>query len=302
MLKSLKMLIKSNPVLRRVAYRPLRLAMAYTVRLPATLEERRQWEVRNREVVGCSDNEHIPRVANAGRIVNGTQTMHNGIKIRTGSYYGSTVTKMLELNRGVHEPQEERVFQEVLKHVRPDGVMMELGAYWGFYSMWFLSKATHGRAILVEPEAENLEKGKENFALGGFKGEFIRAFAGGAPAMEHGMRTICVDELMGEYGIDRLDILHSDIQGFEEQMLEGAKKSFARKSIDYVFISTHGQERHNSCRATLVQAGFEIIADANMAETYSHDGLIVARRADLAGLGPIKIALKSVDGVRAGAV
>jgi hypothetical protein len=297
-LTSLKNLIKSNPVLRRTVYGPLRFAMAHTVRRAATLEEKRMWEQRNRDVIGCSDNDHIPRVPDAGRVVAGTQTMHNGIRIRTGSYYGSSVTRMLELNKGVHEPQEERVFQEVLKHVRPDGVMMELGAYWGFYSMWFLTGSPRRRAILVEPEAANLEQGQGNFKLAGLTGEFVRAFAGAAPAMEHGMRTICVDELMEQYKIDRLDILHSDIQGFEGQMLEGARKSLARKAIDYVFVSTHGDELHETCKRVLREAGFEIIADANMRDTYSHDGLVVARRADLPGLGPVKIALKSVDGVR----
>lgn len=298
MLTSLKHLIKSNPVLRKTVYGPLRFAMAHTVRRAATAEEKRQWEVRNREVMGCSDNDHIPRVADAGRVVNGTQTMHNGIRIRTGSYYGSSVTRMLELNKGVHEPQEERVFQEVLRHVRADGVMMELGAYWGFYSMWFLTGSPRRRAFLIEPEAANLEQGQGNFTLAGLKGEFIRAFAGAAPGMEHGMRTICVDELMEQHKIDRLDILHSDIQGFEVQMLEGAKRSLARKAIDYVFISTHGEELHEKCKSILRDAGFEIIADANMHDTYSHDGLVVARRAELAGLGPVKIALKRVDGVR----
>lgn len=298
MLTYVKNVIKTNPLLRATVYGPLRYTLAHTVRRGATLAEKQQWEIRNREVLGCPDNDHIPRVADAGRIVDGTQTMHNGIRIRTGSYYGSEVTRMLEANRGVHEPQEERVFQEVLRHVRPDGVMMELGAYWGFYSMWFLSQGKGRRGILVEPEAANLKKGQENFALAHLRGEFIRAFAGAAPGMEHGMRTICVDELMEQHKIDRLDILHADIQGFESHMLDGAKKSFARKAIDYVFISTHGDERHAKCRDMLIAAGFVVLADADMQDTYSHDGLLVARRDDLAGLEPVKIALKRVDGVR----
>jgi hypothetical protein len=39
------------------------------------------------------------------------------------------------LNRGVHEPLEEFVFQEVLKRLPEACAMIELGAYWGHYSM-----------------------------------------------------------------------------------------------------------------------------------------------------------------------
>jgi hypothetical protein len=151
----------------------------------------------------------------------------------------------------------------------------------------------------VEPETDNLKRGQENFALAKLKGNFVQAFVGDKPATdEHGHRTVCVDELVEQFKVTRLDILHADIQGFETAMLHGAKKTLERKMIDYIFISTHGQQRHDECRGILKQFGFEIIADADIADTYSHDGLIVARRAELAGLGPVPIALKSKDGVR----
>jgi hypothetical protein len=39
------------------------------------------------------------------------------------------------LNRGVHEPLEEYVFQELLKNLPKTPLMIELGAYCGHYSM-----------------------------------------------------------------------------------------------------------------------------------------------------------------------
>ena len=39
--------------------------------------------------------------------------MHNGLKIHLGSYYGPEGATQLIINKGVHEPQEEYVFQEV---------------------------------------------------------------------------------------------------------------------------------------------------------------------------------------------
>src|SRR5687768_1776286 len=77
------------------------------------------WEERIANVLNSTDNAFIPRVANAGSITGGKQLMHNGLKIFLGSYYGPEYAKMLLLSRGVHEPQEERVFMEALKSL-PD--------------------------------------------------------------------------------------------------------------------------------------------------------------------------------------
>src|SRR5688572_3556147 len=73
------------------------------------------WQRRINDVLSCSDNQHIQRVPDAGKISNGKQVMHNGLKIFLGSYYGPEYSQMLFKNKGVHEPQEERVFNEVLK-------------------------------------------------------------------------------------------------------------------------------------------------------------------------------------------
>ena len=48
----------------------------------------------------------------AGRVIGPNQVMHNGLLICRDSYHGSPVRLMLGRNRGVHEPQEERVFGE----------------------------------------------------------------------------------------------------------------------------------------------------------------------------------------------
>src|SRR6058998_3708738 len=74
----------------------------------------KEWRERIRDAIESPDNAFIPRVANAGQIVNGCQVMHNGLLIHRGSYYGYPIKRMLKLTRGVHEPQEERAFAEVL--------------------------------------------------------------------------------------------------------------------------------------------------------------------------------------------
>lgn len=292
-------LLRSNPLLRGAVYNPLRWVNARTLGRRAAREFEALWEGRHREVMGCPDNDLIPRVAGAGVVKDGSQVMHNGIRIRAGSYYGDEVTRMLERNRGVHEPQEERVFAAVLGHLPPQPVMMELGAYWGFYSLWFLKERPAGRAILVEPESENLKMGRDNFALNNARGEFVQAFVGAeAHTSAVGQRTVCVDELMAQFKLDHLDLLHADIQGSELRMLDGARRTIERGLVDYVFISTHSAELHAGCRERLIAQGFEIIAEADMQNTYSLDGLIAARHGRLREPRAMEIAQKTRDGVK----
>jgi hypothetical protein len=254
------------------------------------------WYVRTRDVMASPDNDFIPRVANAGGFVDGCQVMHNGLRIVPGSYYGKPVGKMLELNKGVHEPQEERAFGEVLQHIPAGGVMLELGAYWSFYSMWFCQVVKEARCFMVEPEGENLEFGKKNFAVNGLSGEFVQGFVGSASRTGgSGTPQIGVDDFLAERGIAHLNILHSDIQGFEMEMLKGAARSLAAKAVDFVFISTHSNDLHRSCVQTLQGHGYRILADADLNDSYSFDGLIVASAPGVAEPAALAISHKRTD-------
>src|SRR4051794_34489159 len=90
----------------------------------------------------CRDSDVIPRVANAGAIElyrgRSVQVMHNGLRMIAGGYYGDWMVDVISRLRGCHEPQEELVFWEVTKRLRDAPVMVELGAFWAYYTCWFL--------------------------------------------------------------------------------------------------------------------------------------------------------------------
>ena len=235
-----------------------------------------RWKERINIVVQAPDNEKIDRVPEAGELTKQFQYMHNGLKICLGSYYDYGNTALLQRNRGVHEPQEEYVFQEVLKQIPAGSTMLELGSYWAFYSMWFHRAVAGASCYMVEPDPYKMNFGKLNFKLNGFEGTFIKGFIDersrpGTPP------TLSVDDIMTTHSIEQLSILHSDIQGYEYPMLKGAQQALAQQRIDYVFISTHSNELHTQCLEHLAHHQYEIIADADLIETYSWDGLIVAR-------------------------
>jgi hypothetical protein len=235
------------------------------------------WKNRISNVVKSDDNFYIDRVEGAGKIKNGRQIMHNGLKIYLGSYYGPEVAKMLKENKGVHEPQEERVFSEVLKKLKPGATMVELGAFWSFYSMWFNKEIENAKNYMVEGDDYNLGCGKRNFKLNGMTGKFIHANIGEFDNEKLSTPQICIKTLVARENISYIDILHSDIQGYELEMLRGATSIFENNMVGFIFISTHSQELHEECRNYLIQWGYEIIADADLSETFSEDGLLVAK-------------------------
>lgn len=251
------------------------------------------WQARVNDVLACGDLAKIEKVPNAGEIRHGKQLMHNGLWVYNGSYYGPEYAQLLNLCQGVHEPQEEYVFQEVLKLMRSNAVMIEMGAFWSFYSMWFQQRVIGAVNFMIEPEEFNLGHGQRNFKLNNFKGHFTRAFvskessAGNPP-------TVSVDSFVTDNKIDFVDLLHSDIQGFEYEMLQGASRLISEQRVGYIFISTHNDQVHGECEKFLLDAGFVMIASANMAQTYSVDGLIVARSPKYDGIGPLDICCKQI--------
>ena len=225
---------------------------------------------RFREIVSDPLNLLIRRHPSAGVVEDGLVSLHNGLKVPIqgkGAYYGD-FSNILIVNRGVHEPLEEYVFQRLLETLPRAPRMLELGAYWGHYSMWLKKLRPQARVWLVEPLEKNLEAGRANFRSNGFDAEFIQATVG-----DDGLQ---VDAFLGEQGISHLDVLHSDIQGWELQMIRGARQSLARASIDYVLISTHSQKLHDKVARELAAHGYRVEISSDFEGTTAHDGFMFA--------------------------
>jgi len=238
----------------------------------------RYWQSRIDDVVKCPDNRHITRVPDAGAFADGQVVMHNGIKVVGLGYYGAGILNMLLENRGVHEPQEERAFGAVLANIPAGSTILELGAYWAYYSVWFAKSVPNAKCYLVEPEAENLRSGEMNFQLNNAAGSFTQAFVGSSERTDRdGRRFVSVDSFCARNQVHHLAILHADIQGAEADMLRGAKATLERKAADWVFISTHSNKLHNECADILGAYGYIIMASADLDDTYSTDGLLVAK-------------------------
>lgn len=234
-----------------------------------------EWRRRIDDVLASPDNNEIPRCPNAGKLEGYSVTMHNGVRVCANGYYGGGILNMLIANRGVHEPQEERVFEKVIRLLPEQCTMLELGSYWSFYSLSLLQQRPLARCFMVEPEFSNLISGKVNFALNKRSGHFTHAAVGAKPSDEP--KVITVDSFCRTHGIEHLDVLHSDIQGHELAMLDGAQQMLSEGRADYVFISTHSNDLHAECLRRLTSVGYIIMADADLNQSYSVDGIIFAK-------------------------
>lgn len=248
--------------------------------------------------ISCPDADMIPSDPHAGEIVrcgdDVCQIMHNGIKVVKNCYYGQSnnwMTDIISGLRGLHEPQEEKVFHEVLKYIPSQGVMLELGSYWAYYSLWFASTVKEAKNYLIEPCMSKLLIGKKNFDLNKYPGHFLQGYVG-VSQDKKSYRTgesIVIDTFLEREHIDHLHLLHSDIQGAEFFMLQSCVASIQNGKIDFFFISTHGEKIHAQCMQFFLQHDLEIIAEHTPSESYSCDGLIVAQRKGVRGPGKVTI-------------
>jgi hypothetical protein len=152
-----------------------------TANQPISPEIRRRIEL----TVSVRDTDSIAKIPGAGSVElrdgNRVQLMHNGVVVEEGCYYGRWMTEIIERLHGHHEPQEEVAFDAIVGRLgaeSPGAVMIELGCYWAYYSLWFKHAVPDARCILVEPAHEYLQVGLRNFQLNGQSATAVRGAVG----------------------------------------------------------------------------------------------------------------------------
>lgn len=251
----------------------------------------------------CRDTDYIEKVDGAGSVVEeGDKSyyiMHNGLKVYTGGFHDHIMIPIIKKLKGHHEPQEEKAFHEVLKLIKPGGTMLELGSYWAYYSLWFNKEVKDAKNYMLEPLERNLNIGKSNFELNQATGNFSLGLIAGENADIKDSELAAapltsIDVFMEEKSLDYLDILHSDIQGSEYEMLVGAEKALKSNQIEWIFISTHGDAVHEQCLNLLKEHGYTINCVHTIAESFSGDGLIVASSKNAQQIGEIEVSRRKV--------
>jgi FkbM family methyltransferase len=250
----------------------------------------------------------IPKVSEAGKIftedhaqlgLTQYQVMHNGLKIKLNSYYDNLYTQIISDRKGHHEMEEELIFYEVLQSLPDEICFIEVGAYWGYYSMWAQKAKKATRNILLEPNVDHLKVAQENFVLNGLQGEFLQAGISSLsePRQDRviegnvvrDLEMISIDDLMTRFEVDFAHVIHADTEGAEFHLLKGSLQSMQNERIGYLFLSTHSRKLHAQCLEFLEQNDFLIIASLSTDEGFGANGILIARAKKYNGIGPIEL-------------
>ena len=247
--------------------------------------------------ISCRDCDSIPKVPGAGRVIdspNGpVQVMHNGSRVVAGGYYGQWMMDIIRGLAGHHEPQEECLFHHLLSHVEPGSTFVELGAFWAYYTNWYLAKVPRANAICVEPDANHLAVGRANLRLNRHEALLLNACVGGqaCESLEicresdaASVQIPCLDmaALFRVIGRGRIEVLHMDAQGAELSFVRSIRDDEMTRNLRFLVVSTHHESisgsatTHEDCVEEIKRLGGAILAEHSVAESFSGDGLVVA--------------------------
>jgi FkbM family methyltransferase len=247
----------------------------------------------------CRDADAIPRVAKAGKVETDPETgariqyMHNGLRVLAGGYYGDWMTDLIEGLQGVHEPQEEIVFHGLLPRIPADATMVEIGAFWSYYTLWFMSEHKGSRRGLgLEMDPAHIEVGRKNAALNGLEMEFVQGRIGARDTLaeefdtessgRQSMPTYGLEGLLAKGNIEKVDVLLCDAQGGEIAMLSGMQSLVDQGRVGVLVMSTHHHQitgdplTHQRALHLIKGLGGKVYLEHDVSESYSGDGLIVA--------------------------
>ncbi len=171
--------------------------------------------------------------------------------------------------------------------------MIEFGAWWAYYSIWFLRELPNGRVTAIEPDPNGLEVGRRNAMHNGVLDRFevtpgaVGEQPGESITVPHetdsGASTVqqlSIPMLLERAGWDRVDLVLADIQGFETALIDTALDALASGRVRFLLISTHHHSisgdplTHQDLLERLEGLDAHLIAEHTVSESFSGDGLI----------------------------
>jgi hypothetical protein len=236
-----------------------------------------RFDDRFRDIISDPNNLFIKRIEESGKKINNLIVLHNGIKVYDNCYYDK-FTDILVLNGGVHEPAEERAFSYVIDKLKKQDkklTMIELGSYWAFYSIWFKKEIQNSDVFCIEPDEIRMRAGIMNSELNNIKCDFTKGY------IDNSSDGLNMSNFIKQRNIEFVDILHSDIQGYEFILLEQLEEELKNKKINYLFISTHSNKIHYDIISFLEKLNYRIVCQCDFDnQTYQYDGFILSCPSD----------------------
>lgn len=203
----------------------------------------------------------------------------------------------------LHEPEEEGHFLEALDSLTESGAYINIGAAWGYYSL--LAKKTRPEIDVFAVEAHpkmcsrimegsmingvtgisvlnSAVVGKDGLNDGPMKIKFgygasVRSANSSDDADSMVVQLVDLASLLGSVPNSEL-LVSMDVQGAEEGICRDlAADPNISERISSIIVGTHGADIHESCKASLEEAGFSITLD-DKDPLEQPDGIILASR------------------------
>jgi FkbM family methyltransferase len=140
----------------------------------------------------------------------------------------------------------------------PSGLrtIVDLGAYTGLTARWLLARNPDARIVCVEPEPGNVAVLERNLAPVNGRADLVQACIGGhertvslttgngswAFEMVEGcdVQVTTMARLIREHGLDRIDLLKSNVEGAEREVFADPRDWADR--VGFAIIEWHGQD------------------------------------------------------------
>jgi hypothetical protein len=114
---------------------------------------------------------------------------------------------------------------------------------------------------------------------------FIQAFVGSpstSPPQSVGRECLDMDAVLARVGGRPVEMLHMDVQGAELAFIRSMRRAVGERKLRFAVISTHHESisgsatTHEDCLGALQSLGATVLAEHDVFQSYSGDGLIVA--------------------------
>jgi len=172
------------------------------------------------------------------------------------------------------EPRLVRIFK---KFVRPNMIVFDIEANIGAHALQ-LAKIVgkNGKVFAVEPNLKYIERLKENVKLNNFKNVMIidKFFSD-----INQLKEITLDEYVRLNGINQIDFIKIDTEGYEYKIIKGAKTSIVKfKPIMVIEFSRTNLEgwgdRIEDLIKILKDLGYSFFSERNLREYSSDEELL----------------------------
>jgi len=181
-----------------------------------------------------------------------TVSIPNNLKLRV-SKKDSHIGNLL-INKGEFEPLETLEF---IKSLTPTSVVFDVGANFGYYSVIAGSVAKQGKVYAFEPDKQNFVEVGYNVGLNNLNNVVIENLGVGNKignfsfqpdsvhrgrsrfvenAGEYSVSVVTLDSYCNENAIYNIDILKIDVEGFETDVLKGARRIIQNSKDIKLFI------------------------------------------------------------------